>query len=101
MTEKNLKTVISLMGLFGDFPTWTKDKRSILKLVYNYLESGTHEYFTSHCSLHGSYVGDYYIERANHQRRGTLKKYRGKKVIVMFVGHGSMNVRHYIVATVD
>jgi hypothetical protein len=100
MTEEELKTVTSMMGLFGDYPTWTKAKRGILKRVLHYMKSGRHEYFTSNRATHGGYVGDYYVEPREHKRRGTLKKYRGKKVIVMCVGHGSYNVREYIVAVI-
>ena len=101
MTEKELKTVTSLLRLFEDYPTWTKTKRGILNRVIYYMESGTHEYFTSNRGIHGGYVGDYYIEPKNHTRRGTLEKYRGKKVMVMCVEHGSYNVRHYVVATIE
>jgi hypothetical protein len=101
MTEKELKTVTSLLGLFEDFPTWTKAKRGILNRVLHYLESGRHEFFTSNRCIHGGYVGDYYIEPKNHNRKGTLKKYRGKKVMVMCVEHGSYNVRYYIVAVIE
>jgi hypothetical protein len=101
MTENQLKKVISLMGLFEDYPSWTKTKRGILKHVLHYMESGTHEYFTSNRRIHGGYVGDCYIEPKNHNRNGTLKKYRGKKLMVMCVAHGSYNVRYYIVAVIE
>ncbi len=89
------------MGLFEDYPTWTKTKRGILKRVLHYMESGTHEYFSSNRGIHGDYVGDCYIEPKNHNRKGTLKKYRGKKLMVMCVRHGSYNVRYYIVAVIE
>ena len=89
-----------MMRLFEDYATWTKTKRGILNRVLHYIESGPHEYFTSHCYIHGSYVGNFYLEPKNHNRRGTLKKYRGKKVMVMCVQHGSYNVRYYVVAVI-
>ena len=101
MTDKDLKNVTRLMALFNDFATWTKDKRNIINLVYGYLQSGTHEYFTSNGCIHGAYVGNYYIEQKDHMRRGTLKKYRGRKIIVMCVGRGCYHVRHYIVAVIE
>jgi hypothetical protein len=102
MTNMELKKVIRLVNLLSDFPTWTKDKRNILKLIYKYLESGTHEYFRSHCWVHGAnMVSEYYINEANHLRKGTLLKYRGKKIIVMCVGHGSYLNREYLVATIE
>jgi hypothetical protein len=102
MTYNEYDKVISLLGLFSDYPTWTKDKRTILNLVYQYIHSGTHEYFTSNCCTQWiSNVGDHYTEKPEHMRRGTLKKYRGKKVFVMCVCHGSYNVRRYVVATVE
>jgi hypothetical protein len=101
MTEKELETVNSLMGLFEDFPTWTKAKRGILNRVLHYMKSGRHEFFSSNRASHCAYVGDYYIEPKDHNRRGTLKKYRGKKVMVMCVEHGSYNVRYYIVAVIE
>jgi hypothetical protein len=101
MTEKELSKVTSMMRLFEDYPTWNQTKRGIMKRVLQYLESGTHEYFTSNSGIHGGYVGDYYIEPKNHNRRGTLKKYRGKKLIVMCVHHGSYHVRYYVVSVIE
>ena len=101
MTNKDLVKVIQLLGLFSDLETWTKDKHNIIELVLNYMHSGIYEYFTSNCSIQGCYVGNWYIEQKDHVRRGTLKKYRGSKIIVMCVGHGSYNVREYIVAVIE
>ena len=102
MKNKDLKKVILLMHLFYDFQTWTKDKRNIINLVFKYMQSGTHEYFTSNVNLHHCrYVGSYYIEQKDHARRGTLKKYRGRKLIVMCVGHVAYHDRHYLVAVIE
>jgi len=101
MTNKDLVKVIQLLDLFTDFETWTKDKHNIIDLVLKYMHSGIYEYFTSNCIIHGCYVGNWYIEQKGHVRRGTLKKYRSNKIIVMCVGHGSYNVREYIVAVIE
>jgi hypothetical protein len=97
MTEKELEKVTSMLRLFEDYPTWTKVKRSIFNCVIQYIESGTHEYFTSS----GGNVGTYYIETKDHNRRGFLKKYRGKKLMVMTVQHGSWNVCYDVVAVIE
>ena len=102
MTNIEFSKVESMLRLFKEYKTWTKIKRDILKQVVKYAESGTHEYFTSNCWTQKlAYNGDYYTENKNHNRRGTLKKYRGKKVFVMCVGHGSYFTRGYIIAVIE
>lgn len=102
MKKKDLKTVMLLIDLFDDFRTWTKDKHNINKLIIKYLESGTYEYFTSTPRWHhGGFVGHYYIEEKNHCRNGTLKKYRGQKVMVYCVGHYGNYDKHYLIAVIE
>ena len=101
MRSEDFKKLKSLMDEFSKHQTWTTEKKKILMHVYWYIESGTHEYFFSRCQSHVAYVGEYYLEEENHKRRGTLKKYRGKKVLVMCVGHGSYHVRKFVVATIE
>jgi hypothetical protein len=101
MTENEFQTCIQLLRLFADFPTWTRHKHNTLKRVTDYMQSGVHEYFTSNCTTQGlSMVGEYYTEASDHQRRGTLMKYRGTKVMVLCVGHGSYMNREYLAATI-
>lgn len=101
MTHKQFRMFKKLMLLFTDYPTWTKDKRGIYNCAMKYIMSGTHEFFRSDIRIHGSPIGVYYIENKDHKRRGTLMKYRGKKIVVMCVGQGGNYVGHYVVATVE
>ncbi len=102
MTNNEFSKVESMLRLFKEYKTWSRAKRGLLNQVVKYVESGTHEYFASNCWTQKlAYVGEYYTENENHQRRGTLEKYRGKKVFVMCIGHGSYYTRGYVVAVIE
>lgn len=100
MTNKNFKKAIQLMNSFSEINTWTSKKHEILENVIKIMESGVYEYFTSDYRIHGEFVGSYYLEK-NHTRRGTLKKYRGKEIMVLCCKRVGMAPRLYIVATIE
>lgn len=101
MTRKDFSKIKKLMLEFDKIKTWKKSKHDILKNVLRIMELGPHEYFKSDYRIHGEYVGYYYLESKNHKRRGTLEKYRGKKIMILCYKRGSLSIRYYIVAVIE
>ncbi len=101
MTSKEFNKTIQLLDELKSIPTWTNEKKNKLKIILDIVTSSNHEKihsnFKTHNRIYG--VGQYYIENADHQRRGCLKKYRGKKTIIICIGGNSWSMNWYIIAT--
>ncbi len=101
MTEQQYKKVVKLVRALRKIQTWTNEKNCILREIVAIMTSGPHERFTSHYRIHGKYVGLFYINDKNHQRRGTLHKFRGENIMVLCYKRGIGQNRFYIVSTID
>lgn len=101
MTLKENKKVLKLLETFKAIKTWNKEKKSVFEQVLASMRSGQHLDFSSNARIHGAYVGGFYTEKADHIRRGNLMQFRGKKIMVLCVGSGSWNIRHYLVAVIQ
>jgi hypothetical protein len=103
MTSKELNKTVQLLDELKTIPTWTAEKKNNLKTIIDLVTAGNHEKVHSNFKTHNRFntVGQYYIENADHQRRGCLKKYRGKKTIVICIGGNSWSMSNYIIAAVE
>ena len=101
MTNQQYKKVINLLQTFRELKTWTSEKKILLCNVVEIMSSGPHEIFTSHSRIHGKYVGLFYLNDKTHKRRGTLKKFRGKNIMVLCNKSGLGQSRSYIVSTIE
>jgi hypothetical protein len=101
MKIDDFSNFILIHNRFSIIKTWTAQKYLLLNELIHILTSGKHEYFCSNYKIHGKYVGSFYIEENDHKRNGTLKKYRGKKLIVFCYKRGIGQNRHYIVSLFD
>ena len=103
MTNKELNHTVKLLEELKTIPTWTAVKKTKLKTILDIVTADKYEKVHSNFKTHNrcNSIGQYYIENADHQRRGCLKKYRGKKTLVICIGGNSWSMSNYIITVIE
>jgi hypothetical protein len=101
MTAQDLARVIPMMEALKATAQWDRSKRTQVDAILSILENGEHQFTSGHHDTYGSDVGYYkIIEEVTKHHRGYVRKYMGKKVLIMMCRRGPMAVRYCIMAVI-
>jgi hypothetical protein len=101
MTEQDLAKVLPMLEAIQLIVFNTREKRALRSAIIKLLENGEHDYTRVDYRTHGSSVGRYkIIDEVTRQDRGYVRKFMGKKVVIVVYKCGKGAYRYAIISVV-